>query len=72
MKTLLRWFQSKAHLIRHIKRLERRLERERDAVQSLERQRDTALDMLDRVAWRDRNEAVQHKAAVEAMRGGQQ
>ncbi len=61
-------WRSKRELIRQIKRLERRLEREREAVACLTRQRDTALDMLDRIAWQARWEAAQHKAATETLR----
>jgi hypothetical protein len=62
------WFASRKTLFRHARILERRLACAQEEILSLRRQRDAALDMVDRNAWAARHEMAVHKAGAEQLR----
>jgi hypothetical protein len=62
------WLASRSDLRRSVRILQRRLDCANEEIQSLKRQRDAALDMIDRNAWAARHEMAFHKAGAEQLR----
>jgi hypothetical protein len=58
------WFASRQDLVQHIKILQRRLERKDDELLALKEQRDTCLETLDRLRWRQRDLTARHMTNV--------
>lgn len=67
MKFLLLWLKARRELIWEIRRLAAVLERKDEELQSLTRQRDAALEMIDREKWRARHEIAARMSEVDQL-----
>ena len=67
VKFLLLWLKAKRELIWEIRRQAAVLERKDEEIESLTRQRDTVLEMLDREKWRARHEVAARMSEVDQL-----